>query len=98
MQDQSSIAGFVLGILDELTEDWTDLDLTAGCRLGELGLESIALVYLIAEVQQQYGLGDGLLRALRNAHVDVRKMSVGDFAAFTAAAGADIEPAQAVIV
>jgi hypothetical protein len=92
-----SIADFVLEILHELTQDWTDLDLTEGCLLGDLGLESIALVYLIAEVQQQYGLQDKLLRRLRDAQADVRAMSVGDFAAFAADAGAGLPPAQVVI-
>jgi acyl carrier protein len=93
---QYSIADFVLEILRELTQDWTDLDLTEGCQLGDLGLESIALVYLIAEVQQQYGLEGKLLRRLRDAQADVRAMSVGDFAAFAADAGADVAQAQAV--
>jgi hypothetical protein len=92
-----SIADFILEILHELTQDWTDLDLTEDCRLGDLGLESIALVYLIAEVQQQYGLGDKLLRRLRDAQADVRAMSVCDFAAFAADAGAGLPQAQAVI-
>jgi hypothetical protein len=97
-QTQYSIADFVLEILHELTQDWTDLDLTEGCRLGDLGLESIALVYLIAEVQQQYGLGGRLLRGLRDAKVDVRAMSVGDFAAFAADSGGSTTPAQEVVV
>lgn len=93
---QYSMADFILGILRELTQDWTDLDLTEDCRLGELGLESIALVYLIAEVQHQYGLEDKLIRRLREVQADVRAMSVGDFAAFAAGAGAD--PAQTRVV
>jgi hypothetical protein len=92
-----SMADFILGIIHELTEDWTDLDLTEGCRLGDLGLESIALVYLIAEVEQQYELGGELLGRLRDAEADVRAMSVGDFAAFTADVAAGLAQAEVVI-
>jgi hypothetical protein len=96
-QVQYSIADFILGILHELTQEWTDLNLTEGCRLGDLGLESIALVYLIAEVEQQYELGGELLGRLRDARVDVRAMSVGDFAAFAADVAACLPHAQVVV-
>jgi hypothetical protein len=77
-------------VLEILTEVSADLDLppiTAKTVLGELGLESISLVYLIAEVQQELDLGDGLLSALRaRPEVGVRALTVDEFAVLAASA------------
>ncbi len=58
--------------------DLSDVDLTAGTRLLDLGLESISLVYLVSELQQHYELGDRLFRHLRESAVMIRDLSVGD--------------------
>jgi hypothetical protein len=72
-------------VLEILTEISADLDLppiAPETVLGELGLESISLVYLIAEVQQELGLGERLLHALRTMpEVGVRELTVDEFAA-----------------
>ena len=39
--------------------------MSAGTSLGQLGLESINLVYFVAEVQQHYDLRDALFNQLR---------------------------------
>ena len=56
---------FVTGILSELTMDLGGEPADPDSELGSLGLESISLVYLIAEVQLAFSLGDALIRALR---------------------------------
>ena len=76
-----TVLDLVLEILREVTEDLDTAPVTPGLPLGSLGLESISLVYLIAEVQQAFGLGDGLLRALRtDPPVDVRALTIEEFA------------------
>jgi hypothetical protein len=72
-------------LLDEITEDLDLGVITDDRRLGDLGMESIGLVYLIAEVQQEFGLGDSLLQALRSGpRADVRAMTVGAFTTLVA--------------
>jgi acyl carrier protein len=60
-----SILGYVIEILREITADWDVGEIDAATGLGQLGLESINLVYFIAEVQQNYGLRDALFNQLR---------------------------------
>lgn len=54
-------------------------------RLGSLGLESISLVYLVAEVQEELELGDALVAALRGLDVPVPDLTLGQFADLAAA-------------
>jgi hypothetical protein len=85
----------VLEILTEVSADLELAPITENTVLGELGLESISLVYLIAEVQQELSLGDGLLRALRTLpQLGVRELTVAEFAALAASAtsAADTAP------
>jgi acyl carrier protein len=78
-----TVLDFVTEVLTELTQEWDLGELDPGLRLGELGLESISLVYLIAEVQHEFGLGARLLQALRaDERLDVRAMTIRTFAAF----------------
>jgi hypothetical protein len=79
---------FVLELLEEITADRDVGPLSADDALGELGLESINLVYLIAELQQEYALGDALISALRERRIDVRRLTAGELADMTAALGA----------
>jgi hypothetical protein len=51
-------------VLQEVTAEWDVGPISADTRLGGLGLESINLVYFIAELQQHYGLGGRLLAGL----------------------------------
>jgi acyl carrier protein len=54
----------VIGVLQEVTAEWDVEPISADTRLGGLGLESINLVYFIAEIQQYYGLQGRLLAGL----------------------------------
>jgi acyl carrier protein len=67
-------------ILADVTEDW-DIDvgdITVETRLIDLGMESISLVYLIAELQQAYGVGDRLFRKMREEGSLLKDMTVGN--------------------
>jgi hypothetical protein len=80
-KDSGNVLTFVTEILDELTEDLDVGGVAPEDLLGDLGLESISLVYLIAEVQQEFDLGDRLLDSLRwHPPTDVRGLTVGEFA------------------
>jgi hypothetical protein len=80
-KDSGGVLPFVTEILDELTEDLDVGGVGPEDLLADLGLESISLVYLIAEVQQEFGLGDRLLDSLRwHPPTDVRALTVGQFA------------------
>jgi acyl carrier protein len=81
VNDRDAVAAFVDEILDELTEDLDVESPGPDDLLGDLGLESISLVYLIAEVQQKFDLGDRLLDSLRwHPPTDVRVLTVAQFA------------------
>jgi hypothetical protein len=82
VNDTDAVAVFVGEILDELTEDLDAEVVGPDDVLGDLGLESISLVYLIAEVQQRFQLGDRLLDSLRwHPPTDVRALTVAEFVA-----------------
>jgi aryl carrier-like protein len=68
---------FLLELLEEITADIDLEPLSADSELGSLGLESINLVYLIAELQQELGLGDALISLLRRERIDVRTLRAG---------------------
>ena len=72
---------FVLELLEEITVAQDGEPLTRDTRLDSLGLESINLVYLIAEVQHEYGLGDGLIATLRAELIDIRLLTTSELAA-----------------
>src|SRR5215469_9833175 len=65
-------------LLDDINDGAEGPELTFDTRLVDLGLESISLVYLMAELQQMYGLGDALFRQMRNEGTMIKDMSVGD--------------------
>ncbi len=56
---------YVVEILEDITAEWDIGEITPETSLGELGLESISLVYLLGEVQQRYELQDRLFEKLR---------------------------------
>jgi hypothetical protein len=81
VKDSGDVLAFVTEILDELTEDLDVGGVGPEDLLADLGLESISLVYLIAEVQQEFDLGDRLLESLRwHPPTDVRALTVAQFA------------------
>ena len=65
-------------LLADISEDWETGDVTRTTRLVDLGMESISLVYLIAELQQMYGLGDALFKKMRTEGTFLKDMTVGD--------------------
>jgi hypothetical protein len=65
-------------LLKDINEDWETGDVTTDTKLVDLGMESISLVYLIAELQQMYGLGDALFRKMRGEGTFLKDMTVGD--------------------
>jgi acyl carrier protein len=81
MEESGVVLDFVTEILDELTEDLDLGSVGPDDVLIDLGLESISLVYLIAEVQQEFGLENRLLESLRwDPPTDVRELTVTQFA------------------
>jgi aryl carrier-like protein len=65
-------------LLKDINQDWEVETITPHTRLVDLGLESISLVYLIAELQQMYQLGDLLFRKMRSESSLLKDMTVGD--------------------
>ena len=65
-------------LLDDINDGAEGEEITPDTRLVDFGLESISLVYLLAELQQMYGLGDALFRQMRSEGTFIKDMSVGD--------------------
>jgi aryl carrier-like protein len=65
-------------LLDDINDGSEGDEITPDTRLVDFGLESISLVYLLAELQQMYGLGDALFRQMRSEGTFIKDMSVGD--------------------
>jgi acyl carrier protein len=76
--EREAILQYVVGILREITADWDVGEITAETCLGNLGLESISLVYLIAEIQQHYDLRDLLFKRLRAVEMNITLLRVAD--------------------
>ena len=72
------VFGSLKELLSDINEDWETGEVTPDVRLVDLGMESISLVYLIAELQQMYGLGDALFRKMRAEGSLLKDMTVGD--------------------
>jgi acyl carrier protein len=81
MTTTQPILEYVTQILREITANWDVGEITVGTRLGHLGLESINLVYFIAEVQQHYDLRNGLVNRLRVDAILLTDRRVGDIVA-----------------
>jgi hypothetical protein len=75
---EESVLGFVTQILTEITWEWDVDDIGRDTRLGDTGVESIALVYLIAEIQQHFDLGDVVFERLRSSGSNLTQLRVGD--------------------
>ena len=76
--DVEALFGSLKELLDDINDGVEGPELTQDTRLVDLGLESISLVYMMAELQQMYGLGDALFRQMRNDGTMIKDMSVGD--------------------
>jgi hypothetical protein len=76
--ERDAILRYVIQMLEEITADWDVGEIAEGTRLGHLGLESINLVYLIAEIQQYYDLQDLLFRKLMALGIQINDLRVAD--------------------
>lgn len=76
--DVAALFGSLKELLDDINDGTEGPEVTLDTRLVDLGLESISLVYLMAELQQMYGLGDALFRQMRNEGTLIKDLSVGD--------------------
>jgi acyl carrier protein len=74
----NEVLPYVIQVLREVTADWDVGEISAETSLGNLGLESINLVYFIAELQQHYGLQDRLFTRLRTSGRPVPDLRVSD--------------------
>ncbi len=81
--NDDEIFRYVSGVLREVTADLDVDEITPHTQLGSLGLESISLVYLIAEIQQHYGLQDRLFSKLRAKAMNIQALRVADVVGYT---------------
>jgi acyl carrier protein len=72
----------VIGILEEITSEWEVGTISPDSRLADLNLESINLVYFIAELQQKYGLQQRLITRIRSADRPLAELQVADIVHF----------------
>jgi hypothetical protein len=63
-EKREAVANHVLQILQSLALDSDAEAITGETALGDIGLDSVSIAYLIGEIQQSYGLRDALYRAL----------------------------------
>jgi acyl carrier protein len=76
--ERQDILAYIIEILTEITADWDVGEISSETQLGNLGLESISLVYLIGEVQHYYHLQDLLFEKLRTAGKKIADLRVTD--------------------
>jgi aryl carrier-like protein len=76
--DREHVLAVLQEILSDVAEDLEESSVDPDRPLVELGLESISLVYLIAELQQSLGLGDLLFAKMRAEGTLLKQMTVGD--------------------
>jgi hypothetical protein len=78
--DRDEILRDVTRILQHLTAEWGGGTIGPDARLGELGLESINYVYVIAEIQQRYHLRNRLYKELMERKTSLPDLRVADLA------------------
>ncbi len=81
---------YLVQILTEITAELGIGEIRGEIRLGNLGIESVNLAYLIAEVQQQYGLRDMLVRKLRDQAIPLVDLTVENIATLVGQASSEI--------
>ena len=64
--------------MNDVAEDWDVGEITPETLLIDIGMESISLVYLLAELQQHYDLGDRLFGKMRAEGALLKEMNVND--------------------
>lgn len=67
--EKNEILNYVVEVLKDITSEWDVGEIGAETRLGDMGLQSINLVYLISDIQQHYDLKDLLYTELVKAGV-----------------------------
>lgn len=80
--ERGQVVKTVTGMLEEITADWDIGPIVEDTCLGNLGLESINLVYLIAELQKEYGLQNLLFQKMIAANIHVNDLKVTDLVDF----------------
>ena len=68
---RQDIFDYVLELLREITADLDVPDISGDTQLGELGIESISLVYFIGELQRHFQLDDRLFENLRETRRNI---------------------------
>jgi len=68
----------MISVLKEITGDWDVGEISATTQLGALNLESINFVYLIAELQQKYGLRQRFLTRIRSIERPIADLRVAE--------------------
>jgi acyl carrier protein len=75
---RGEVLAHVIRVLQEITDDWDVGQISADSPLATLNLESINLVYFIAELQQKYGLQQQLFTRIRATARPLGDLRVGD--------------------
>ena len=80
--ERDDVMAHVIGVLEVITGEWDVGEISADSRLAALSLESINLVYFIAELQQTYGLQQQLFTRIRSADRPLGELRVADVVDF----------------
>lgn len=72
----------VTTILEEITEECDGAPITADAKLDSFGIESVNLVYVIAEIQQKYDLKDLLFKKLIADNRDILSLDVSELVGY----------------
>jgi hypothetical protein len=75
---REDVANDILEMLRTLTND-VDIDpITLQTYMGDTGLDSVCMAYLIGEIQQKYELQDAVYRALVKANSPILTLRVSE--------------------
>ena len=80
--ERDAIMAHVIAVLEAITDEWDVGEISADSRLAALTLESINLVYFVAELQQTYGLQQQLFTRIRSADRPLAELRVADVVDF----------------
>jgi hypothetical protein len=78
-EKREAVQNHVLGILQSLAVDSDPEAITGETALGDIGLDSVSIAYLIGEIQQSYGLRDALYRTLLGTNLPIVNLRVSHF-------------------
>jgi len=80
--ETGDVLAHVIRVLEEITGEWDVDEISGESRLATLNLESINLVYFIAELQHKYGLQQQLFTRIRSTGRSLGDLRVADIADF----------------